>query len=182
MASAGGKRTAVGDDEAGAGGRARKAARKIGDEDDAPPAKAPAGRKPRQLRVKLTGESTCTRQLQVPRPLEKMRRSAAFFFAHPIAPHARRSHRRLSRELQDSPSGTSPDPIGTSSVTAAPQAAPASAASDAVALADLAGAPASKFDVGDTVILYNIALVSWPTSCLEMRRAPLASWPTRAAS
>ena len=64
MSQPGAKRAAD-DEAAGAGGRARKAARKIGDEDEAPAAPAPAGRKGRQLRVKLTGEKTCTRQMQV---------------------------------------------------------------------------------------------------------------------
>lgn len=51
------------DDSLEGGGRQRKAPRKADDEDLAP---APAaGRKPRQLRVKLAGSSTCTRQLQV---------------------------------------------------------------------------------------------------------------------
>ena len=84
--TAGAKRTAAGDDEAGAGGRARKAARKIGEDDEAPPAPAPAGRKPRQLRVKLTGASTCTRQLQVrapPRTRAAAAESPATFLHNP---------------------------------------------------------------------------------------------------
>ena len=54
---------ALDSDPAEGGGRQRKAPRKA-DDDDLAPAPA-AGRKPRQLRVKLTGASTCTRQLQV---------------------------------------------------------------------------------------------------------------------
>ena len=68
MASAPPKRKAASgggggeDDE----GRARKSARATDAKDDPAEAAAkPSGRQPRQLRVKLTGANTCTRQLQV---------------------------------------------------------------------------------------------------------------------
>lgn len=128
-------------------GRARKSARNDGKEDGAEPQPtAKGGRQPRQLRVKLTGAGNCTRQ------------------------------------MQDSPGGGAGDGGGATAPSTAASSGEALASDDVsaggaggvAAAGEGNAAPAGgKFEVGDTVILFNGSL------CYEAEvlQSQLSEWP-----